>query len=74
MPMLHPHLSPAVMALAAREARRDDYILAAMLIALGGWRVVLALATGEAFGTEPTIATIMTALGVLIALAAAARR
>jgi hypothetical protein len=74
MEMLNPYRSPARRTDAGREERRDDHILAAMLVGLGGWRVVLAVATGESFGTEPTIAAIMTGLGLLLALAAFGRR
>lgn len=75
MALLHPYRRPP----APRddflgEERRDDYVLAALLVVLGGWRVVLAFATDEAFGTEPTIAAIMTVLGVVTAVAAALRR
>ena len=74
--MSNPYRSPgsATPAPAVVEERRDDYVLAAMLVGLGCWRVVLAFATDEQFGTEPTIAAIMTCLGVLIALATFMRR
>jgi hypothetical protein len=75
MALLHPYRRPpASRDATAGEERRDDYVLAALLVFLGGWRVVLALATDEPFGTEPTIAAIMTALGVVTAVAAAVRR
>lgn len=76
--MPNPYRTPAARTDAAveerREEHRDDYVLAGMLVGLGGWRVVLAFATGEQFDTESTIAAIMTGLGVLLALATFVRR
>jgi hypothetical protein len=74
MTILHPYRSQAKRIDAGHAEQRDDYILAAMLVGLGGWRVVLAFVTGESFGTEPTIAAIMTGLGVLLVLATFGRR
>lgn len=56
------------------EDRRDDCLLGAIMIALGGWRVVLALLLDESFGVESTIAAIMTGLGVLLLITSLARR
>ena len=46
-------------------ARWDDRVLAALMIALGAPRVVLALASHEHFGAEATLAAIAACLGLL---------
>ena len=45
------------------ELRRDDRILASLVLGIGGLRVILAVALGETFGTEVTIAAVMMAIG-----------
>ena len=70
MSLLHPYRHAPPRREDAPEEGRDDLILAALLVAIGGGRVALALATGEALGTEPTIAAVLVGIGVLIALAA----
>jgi len=42
-------------------------VLAALLLAVGGLRVALALAHGEDFGAEATIAAVMVVLGLVLA-------
>jgi len=76
MAMPNPYRTPATPtdADAVVEEDRDDHILAGLLVALGGVRVVLTFAAGEPFGTEPTLAAIMMFLGVLLALATFVRR
>ena len=46
------------------ESDPEGRILAGLLIVLGLARVVPALVTGEAFGTEATIASLMLAAGI----------
>jgi len=48
-------------------SRRDDAVLATMLIVLGGLRVGIALIGHETFGAEATIAAVMLVLGVALA-------
>ena len=75
MRLSHPYRTPAMTPDEGRgEAPRDDYVLGALLLALGGWRVAIAIASDERWGTEPTIAAIMTGLGVLLLLTTLARR
>ena len=46
---------------------RDDRILGALLLLIGGVRVAVALARGETFGAEATIAVAMVVLGLVLA-------
>jgi hypothetical protein len=43
---------------------REEQILGAMLVVLGGLRVAVSVAAREAFGVEPSVALIMTAIGL----------
>jgi hypothetical protein len=46
----------------------DDRVLGALLLGLGLVRVIPALALGEGFGSEVTIACVMAVLGAAMAL------
>jgi hypothetical protein len=46
--------------------RRDDLVLAAMMIAFGGLRVGIAIGEHERFTAQPTVALIMLVLGLAI--------
>lgn len=46
--------------------RRDDVVLAVLLVVLGSIRVAIALGTRESFGAEATVATAMLILGVAL--------
>jgi hypothetical protein len=46
----------------------EDRVLTLLLFGLGGFRVAIAAATGEAWGTEPSIAMLMLACGVGLSL------
>jgi hypothetical protein len=48
------------------RANRDDLILGAMMIGIGGLRVGYALADHERFTPEPTLAAIMFVVGFLV--------
>jgi hypothetical protein len=48
----------------ASEATADDRLLAVLAITLGALRVAIALAVGQRFGGEATIAVLMIALGI----------
>jgi hypothetical protein len=56
------------------EARWDDFVLAVLLIVVGGFRVALALETDERWGAEATLAAVTTFLGFLVLLSAWRRR
>ncbi|MGN6108094.1 MAG: hypothetical protein ACTHU0_23505 [Kofleriaceae bacterium] len=58
----------------AKAERWDDRLLGSLLLLVGGFRVVLALATGEPFGAEASIAAVATALGFLIIASTIGRR
>lgn len=47
-------------------ARWDDRVLGLLMAVLGGLRVVLAIADGERWGAEVSLAAIMTVLGGLL--------
>lgn len=44
----------------------EEWLIAGGLLALGALRVVIAIATGEAFGTEATIAALVAAAGAVL--------
>lgn len=48
----------------AADAGNEDFVLALLLLGLGGLRVAIAVATGEAWGAEPSIAMLMLMCGV----------
>lgn len=50
----------------SRGPEHDDRVLAVLMIVLGLARLVPAIATAEAFGTEATVAAIMLAGGLAI--------
>jgi hypothetical protein len=50
------------------SAAPEDRALAVLLIVLGAVRVVPAIATGETFGAEATVAAIMVVLGVVMSI------
>jgi hypothetical protein len=52
-----------------RAPRGDDVVLGSLLAAIGGMRVVIAVATDETWGAEASIAAILLALGVVLVLA-----
>ena len=66
--MKHPYRTPA----RARDGERDEEpprddderVIAFLMIALGGLRVVVAIAHAETFGNEATVALIMLVLGI----------
>ena len=65
--MMHPYrTSSSEEPCARRSARWDDRVLAALMIAVGGIRVGVAIGTNESFGAEPSIAAVMVALGALL--------
>lgn len=66
--MMHPYRTSSSDEPPARRpaARWDDRVLAALMIAVGGIRVGVAVGTDESFGAEPSIAAVMLALGVLL--------
>lgn len=51
------------------ELHRDDRILAGLMIFVGGIRVALAIALGETFGTEATVAAVVAAIGLALLVA-----
>lgn len=57
-----------------RDSKWDDYVLGALLLGLGGLRVVIAFAQHEPFETEATLAVIAMLLGALVLLSAVLRR
>jgi len=67
MPYREPGRCDAPERLADSAPVRDDAVLAALLLAVGGLRVALALAHGEDFGAEATIAAVMVVLGLVLA-------
>jgi NADH:ubiquinone oxidoreductase subunit K len=56
------------------ELRRDDQILAVLMIVVGGIRVALAIALDEAFGTEATLAGVAVGIGLALLVASFRRR
>jgi hypothetical protein len=48
------------------QRRWDDLVLGVLLFVIGGGRVILALATGETFGAQATLALIALVLGFLV--------
>jgi len=74
---VNPYRQPPELApddLDAPELRRDDQILAALMIAVGGIRVGLAAMLGETFGTEVTIACVIAGIGLALLLASFFKR
>ena len=65
-PYRHP---PEIAPRAELPRRHDDAVLGVLLVAIGGLRVAIALATGECWGGEASIAAILVVLGVLLAFA-----
>jgi hypothetical protein len=64
-PYRHP---PEPRAAPSSSTKGDDVVLGAMLLAVGGLRVILAIVGGEAWGAEASIAAILLLLGVLLLL------
>jgi hypothetical protein len=65
--MMHPYrTSISDEPRARRSVDWDDRVLAALMIAVGGIRVGIAIGTAESFGAEPSIAAVMIALGALL--------
>jgi len=66
--MMHPYRKPA-RARAEHEPEPasddDERVIARLMIALGGLRVVVAVASAETFGAEPSIALLMLVLGLV---------
>lgn len=48
------------------ELRRDDRILASVVLAIGGLRVALAVVLGEVFDAEVTVAAAMAGIGIAL--------
>lgn len=63
---MHPYRSAAPTPGLARspEPETDDGPLLVVLAAVGLIRVVVAVATGEAFGAEPTVGLLLIALAI----------
>lgn len=66
---MHPYrTTPVASPDESAAAPAEEWILGALLAVVGGARVLVALATGEVFGADVTIAAILGALGgVLLA-------
>lgn len=64
---VHPYRQPP-----DAEAREripiEDWALAGGLLVIGGVRVIVAIAQGEAFATEATLASIMVIAGLMYAI------
>lgn len=50
----------------ADDGARDDRVVGCVLLAIGGVRLLLALACGARFGSEPTVALLMVAAGIVV--------
>lgn len=64
--MTDPDRSPWATEPGSRRAGRDDRVLGAVMLVLGGLRVAIALGDHEVWGAEATIAGAMVALGVVL--------
>ncbi|HEU4732735.1 MAG TPA: hypothetical protein VFT22_32790 [Kofleriaceae bacterium] len=62
--MFGPYRTPPAPQRADRPRPQDELVLGWALVILGGMRVVVAIATGETWGTEATIAALMVPAGV----------
>ncbi|MEJ7601226.1 MAG: hypothetical protein WKG01_25200 [Kofleriaceae bacterium] len=56
------------------ELQREDLIFGALLLGVGGVRIAIAVVQREAFGTEVTIAMMMTVIGLVQIVASLLRR
>jgi hypothetical protein len=64
---MHPYReAPAEPAQADRGAPSEDWALGGLLSAVGGGRVAVALAGGEAFTVDATAAGVLATLGVIV--------
>jgi len=65
---VHPYRDPVSPPLGAEEERApaEDWALGGLLAAVGGARVAVALATGEAVAVDVTAAGLVGALGVAV--------
>lgn len=62
--MSHPYRTPPNADDSGNELARDDSVLGVMLLVLGGFRVAVAIALGEIWRAEATIAMVMIVFGL----------
>lgn len=60
----HPYRTPPELDARSLAIDHDDSVLGVMLLVIGGFRVATALAVGETWSAEPTIALLMVVCGL----------